>query len=66
MCVPILTMMDHKTNVVLCGDPMQLDPIIHSHVSKSLGHGTSLLARLMGSKDEMYHETGTKGQKGLT
>ncbi len=62
--IPILTLADDRTNIVLCGDPKQLGPIIHSPVSRSLGHGKSLLERLMAM--EMYDEAGDKGQRGST
>lgn len=63
--VPVLTMMDHRTNVVLCGDPKQLQPIIHSALSKGLGHATSLIDRLTSLDSKMYDDRGTQGQSGL-
>ncbi|KAG9018818.1 hypothetical protein FRB90_009288 [Tulasnella sp. 427] len=62
--IPLLSFSNHNTNVVLCGDHKQLGPIIHSPISKGLGHSKSYLLRLM--ELEMYHEHGTKGQKDVT
>jgi len=45
--VPILSIADTKTNVVLAGDNQQLGPICHSNLAKSLGLKTSYLARIM-------------------
>ncbi|KAH7924379.1 P-loop containing nucleoside triphosphate hydrolase protein, partial [Leucogyrophana mollusca] len=44
--IPILTMADARTNVILAGDHQQLGPICHSHIAKTLGLSTSYLARL--------------------
>ncbi|KIO21002.1 hypothetical protein M407DRAFT_219502 [Tulasnella calospora MUT 4182] len=62
--IPILSLSNHNTNVVLAGDHKQLGPIIHSPISKVLGHSTSYLYRLM--EMEMYDEQGKKGQKDVT
>ncbi|KAG8900482.1 hypothetical protein FRC00_012708 [Tulasnella sp. 408] len=62
--IPILTLANHNTNLVLCGDHHQLGPIIHSPISKSLGHSKSYLLRLM--EMEMYDEKGTMGQPNVT
>ncbi|KIO21006.1 hypothetical protein M407DRAFT_219506, partial [Tulasnella calospora MUT 4182] len=62
--IPILTLANHNTNLVLCGDHHQLGPIIHSPVSKSLGHSKSYLLRLM--EMDMYDEKGTMGQPNVT
>ncbi|KAG8905107.1 hypothetical protein FRC01_008474 [Tulasnella sp. 417] len=62
--IPILSLSNHNTNVVLAGDHKQLGPIIHSPISKVLGHSTSYLFRLM--EMEMYDELGKKGQKDVT
>ena len=45
--VPILSIADSKTNVILAGDNQQLGPICHSDLAKSLGLKTSYLARIM-------------------
>ena len=45
--VPIKTMADAKTNVILSGDPKQLGPIIRSAVARELGLGKSYLERMM-------------------
>jgi helicase MOV-10 len=46
--IPIKTMADQNTNIILSGDPKQLGPIIHSSVAEPLGLGVSYLDRLMG------------------
>lgn len=56
--------MDERTNVVLCGDPQQLPPVVHSRITRSLGLGISLMERLM--ELDLYDEDGTRGQMGLT
>ncbi|KAG9044286.1 hypothetical protein FS837_008416 [Tulasnella sp. UAMH 9824] len=45
--VPIKTMADEKTTIVLSGDPKQLGPIIRSTVASHLGLATSFLNRLV-------------------
>ncbi|KAF8522660.1 P-loop containing nucleoside triphosphate hydrolase protein [Gautieria morchelliformis] len=45
--IPIKTMADNMTNIVLSGDPKQLGPIIRSKVALELGLGKSYLDRLM-------------------
>jgi helicase MOV-10 len=45
--VPILTMADEKTNVVLAGDNQQLGPVLHSPLAGALGLKVSYLSRLM-------------------
>lgn len=45
--IPIKTMADTDTNIILSGDPKQLGPIIRSSVAKELGMGISYLDRLM-------------------
>jgi helicase MOV-10 len=47
--VPILTIADESTRVVLSGDPKQLGPIVHSACASSFGFGKSFLERLMGT-----------------
>ncbi|KAG8946802.1 hypothetical protein FRC04_011458 [Tulasnella sp. 424] len=62
--IPILTLSNHNTNVVLCGDHQQLGPIIHSPISRALGHSKSYLLRL--TELMMYDEKGTMGQENVT
>ncbi|KAG8939869.1 hypothetical protein FRC04_005837 [Tulasnella sp. 424] len=62
--IPILTLSDHNTNVVLCGDHHQLGPMIHSPISRALGYSKSYLLRLM--ELMMYDEKGTMGQENVT
>ncbi|KAG8981815.1 hypothetical protein FRB90_006969 [Tulasnella sp. 427] len=45
--VPIKTMADHRTTIVLSGDPKQLGPIVRSAVASHLGLATSFLNRLV-------------------
>lgn len=45
--IPIKTMADQNTNVVVSGDPRQLGPIIRSPIARSLGLEKSYLERLM-------------------
>ncbi|KAJ8508765.1 hypothetical protein ONZ45_g9006 [Pleurotus djamor] len=45
--VPIKTMADTKTNIVLSGDPKQLGPIVRSKFARDLGLDTSFIERLM-------------------
>lgn len=52
--VPIKTLADAWTNVVLSGDPKQLGPVIRSAVAKELGLGKSYLERLM--QHQVYDE----------
>ena len=55
--VPILSIADSKTNLVLAGDNKQLGPIIHSTLASSLGLKTSYLSRMM-ERDIYKLETG--------
>ncbi|KAG7097710.1 hypothetical protein E1B28_005034 [Marasmius oreades] len=52
--VAIKNMADNNTNLVLCGDPKQLGPIIRSTVAQKLGLELSFIERLM--KREIYDE----------
>ncbi|KAK1216105.1 hypothetical protein PQX77_021283 [Marasmius sp. AFHP31] len=52
-------MVGEETNVVLCGDPKQLGPIIRSSVARRLGLGVSFIERLMGR--EIYDEVAGHG-----
>jgi helicase MOV-10 len=45
--LPIKSLADDKTNVVLAGDNQQLGPVLHSNLAKDLGMKTSFLARIM-------------------
>lgn len=58
-----LSIAGNGTKVVLAGDPHQLGPVIHSHVSSNLGLQTSLLERLMSLPD--YVETNHRA-RGIT
>lgn len=53
--VPILTIADANTRVVLSGDPKQLGPITHSPCASSFNFGKSFLERLM--ELEVYSRT---------
>ncbi|KAJ7746480.1 RNA helicase [Mycena maculata] len=50
--LPIKSIADNFTNVVLAGDNKQLGPIVHSRIAASLGLAVSYLARLM--QRELY------------
>ncbi|KDQ06473.1 hypothetical protein BOTBODRAFT_39565 [Botryobasidium botryosum FD-172 SS1] len=45
--IPIKTIADIRTNLILSGDPKQLGPVIHSPVARVLGLEKSYLDRLM-------------------
>ncbi|OCH91262.1 P-loop containing nucleoside triphosphate hydrolase protein [Obba rivulosa] len=45
--IPIRTMADNATNVILSGDPKQLGPIIRSPIARDLGMEESYIERLM-------------------
>ena len=47
LMIPIKTLADASTNVILAGDNKQLGPIIHSQLAASLGLKESYLARIM-------------------
>ncbi|KZS97367.1 P-loop containing nucleoside triphosphate hydrolase protein [Sistotremastrum niveocremeum HHB9708] len=57
--IPIKTMADNDTNVVLSGDPKQLGPIVRSSVAIKFGLGQSYLARLM--ELPLYNEKDYRG-----
>lgn len=48
--IPIKSIADEKTNVVLAGDNQQLGPVINSSLAASVGLKTSYLSRLMQSE----------------
>jgi helicase MOV-10 len=45
--LPIKTLADEKTNVILAGDDRQLGPVVNSPIAAGLGMKTSFLARIM-------------------
>ncbi|KAI8503673.1 hypothetical protein Bbelb_186440 [Branchiostoma belcheri] len=45
--IPVGLCAGMQSQVVLAGDPMQLGPVLQSHLAKDLGLGQSLLERLM-------------------
>ncbi|KAF9566555.1 RNA helicase [Agrocybe pediades] len=47
LMVPIKSIADTKTNVILAGDNQQLGPVVNSSLARTLGLKTSYLARLM-------------------
>ncbi|KAH8113520.1 P-loop containing nucleoside triphosphate hydrolase protein [Phellopilus nigrolimitatus] len=57
--IPIKTLIDEKTNIILSGDAKQLGPIVCSAASRELGLGVSYLDRLQQSP--LYDEVGGKG-----
>jgi helicase MOV-10 len=56
--IPIMTMADDTTNVVLSGDPRQLGPVIRSPNAQDLN--LSYAERLM--KSDAYHEEDQRGK----
>ena len=58
--IPIKTMADTSTNVVLSGDPLQLGPIIRSRFACELGLEMSYLERLM--KTKVYDDKVNNGK----
>ncbi|KAI5120593.1 hypothetical protein M0805_008071 [Coniferiporia weirii] len=57
--IPIKTLADVKTNVILSGDSKQLGPIVRSPVARELGLSTSYLDRLMANP--IYEEKEGRG-----
>ena len=57
--IPIKTMADNRTNVVLSGDPKQLGPIVRSDLALSLKFDVSYLDRLC--EMNMYDESQMSG-----
>ncbi|KAF8156830.1 RNA helicase [Crassisporium funariophilum] len=45
--VPVKSIADDKTNLVIAGDNQQLGPVVHSELARVLGLKTSYLARIM-------------------
>ncbi|GJE86466.1 RNA helicase [Phanerochaete sordida] len=58
--IPIKTLADNRTNVVLAGDIQQLNPIVHSPLARDLGLKRSYLQRLMDLP--IYDENTGKGK----
>ena len=58
--LPIKSLADDKTNVILAGDHQQLGPIVHSPLAGGLGLRTSFLARIM-ARDIYESENGAEG-----
>jgi helicase MOV-10 len=57
--IPIKTMADNQTNIILSGDPKQLGPIVRSDLALSLKLGVSYLDRLC--EMTMYDESEMSG-----
>lgn len=55
--VPIKSVANEKTNIILAGDNQQLGPVVHSNIANALGLKTSYLSRLM-DRDIYSLETG--------
>ncbi|TRM60446.1 P-loop containing nucleoside triphosphate hydrolase protein [Schizophyllum amplum] len=49
--IPLKTLVNKDTNVVLAGDPQQLGPIVHSNYASVLGLKESYMGRLMEQQD---------------
>lgn len=56
LMIPIKTLCNDLTNVILSGDVKQLGPIVRSAVARALGLSTSYLERLM--SDPLHGEVG--------
>jgi helicase MOV-10 len=54
--IPIKTMADSRTRIILSGDPKQLGPVIRSRIARQLGLSISYLERLIAR--EAYSERG--------
>ena len=57
--IPIKTMSDGRTNIVLSGDPKQLGPIVRSDLALTLKLGVSYLDRLC--ETQTYDESQMNG-----
>lgn len=57
--IPIKTMSDGRTNIILSGDPKQLGPIVRSDLALTLNLGVSYLDRLCEMK--IYNESQMSG-----
>ena len=57
--IPIKTMSDGRTNIVLSGDPKQLGPIVRSDLALTLKLGVSYLDRLC--ETQTYDESQMSG-----
>ncbi|KAK7052594.1 RNA helicase [Favolaschia claudopus] len=62
--LPVLSIADKTTNIVLAGDNQQLGPIVSSWIAQSLGLKTSYLTRIM-QRDIYSLEPGTDN-RGIT
>ena len=57
-------MVDGKTNIILCGDPKQLGPIVQSPIARELEYGKSYLERLVESP-AYDQQRGAHGKKSV-
>jgi helicase MOV-10 len=64
--LPIKSVADEFTNVVLAGDNKQLGPIVHSWIANSLGLKVSYLARIMQREIYGLHPDTISGGSGIT
>ncbi|KAJ7918136.1 RNA helicase [Mycena leptocephala] len=64
--LPIKSVADEFTNVVLAGDNKQLGPIVHSWIANSLGLKVSYLARIMQREIYSLHPETISGGSGIT
>ncbi|KAJ6480358.1 P-loop containing nucleoside triphosphate hydrolase protein [Mycena sanguinolenta] len=64
--LPIKSIADSSTNVVLAGDNKQLGPIVHSWIARSLGLKVSYLVRIMQRELYSLDPQTTIGGSGIT
>lgn len=64
--LPIKSLADDKTNVILAGDNQQLGPVLHSNIAKELGVKTSFLARIMDRDIYDLESDSGVGGRGIT
>ncbi|KAJ7266375.1 P-loop containing nucleoside triphosphate hydrolase protein [Mycena haematopus] len=64
--LPIKSIADSSTNIVLAGDNKQLGPIVHSWIAQSLGLKVSYLARIMHRELYSLDPQTTMGGSGIT
>jgi helicase MOV-10 len=64
--LPIKSIANSSTNIVLAGDNKQLGPIVHSWIAQSLGLKVSYLSRIMQRELYSLEPQTTMGGSGIT
>ncbi|KAJ7669415.1 RNA helicase [Mycena polygramma] len=64
--LPIRSIADKSTNIILAGDNKQLGPIVHSWIARSLGLKVSYLARIMQRDIYSLDARTERGGSGIT